>query len=265
MSELLLETRDGPLLILTLDDADRGNPLSAPLVVALQKSLADAAADDGVRAVILTGAGKHFSSGADLEALQRLVSEGSDAENRLDSEHLEGLFAELLGHPKLTVAAVHGAAMAGGCGLATTCDVVVAERGARFAYPEVKIGFIAALVSTFLTRRVAGHVARRLLIDPEILSGEKAVAIGLADELVEDGTALDRAQELALGVLRKASPAALTHTKALLNDTVGLGWREALSVASAANVRQRRHADCRRGVQTFLKNKTTPDWLDDGE
>ncbi len=263
MDELLLEAKDGPLLILTLNDADRGNPLSAALADRLHRALVDAAADDDVRAVILTGAGRHFSSGADLEALKRLGSDGSDAQNRIDSERLERLFAELLGHPKLTLAAVHGAAVAGGCGLATACDLVVAERGARFGYPEVKIGFIAALVSTFLTRRVAGHVARRLLIDPEILNGERAVEVGLADELAEDGAALDRTRELALRVLRGASPSALAETKALLNETVGLGWREALSVAAAANTRQRRHADCRRGIQTFLESKSTPDWLDE--
>lgn len=249
------------MLILTLDDAERGNPLSAPLVDGLHGALAAAAADDGVRGVILSGAGRHFSSGADLEALQRMASEASDEENRVDAGRLERLFTELLGHPKLTVAAVHGAAVAGGCGLATACDFVVAERGARFAYPEVKIGFIAALVSTFLTRRVAGHVARRLLLDPEMLTAERAVELGLADLLVDDGEALDRSRDLALGVLRKASPEALAQTKALLNETVGLGWREALSAASAANVRQRRHADCRRGVRTFLETKTSPDWL----
>ncbi len=263
MNNLLLENRDGPLQILTLNDPDRANPLSGQLVEGLNTALAASARDDGVRAVILTGAGRHFSAGADLEALQRLGSEGSDAENRIDLERLERLFAELLGHPKLTVAAVHGAAVAGGCGLATACDVVVAERGARFAYTEVKIGFVAAIVSTFLTRRVAGHVARRLLLDPELLSGERALELGLADELVDNDAALDRARELALGVVRKSSPEALAQTKALLNETVGLGWREALSVASAVNVRQRRHADCRRGVLTFLETKSTPDWLDE--
>ena len=152
--------------------------------------------------------------------------------------------------------------MAGGCGLATACDFVVAEPGARFAYTEVKIGFLAAMVLTFLTRRVPGHVARRLLLDPEMIDGERAVELGLADELAAEGTGLDTAIALARSVCSKASPSALAATKALLNETVGLGWREALATAVEANVRQRQEPDCIRGVQTFLGNKTTPDWLD---
>lgn len=139
---------------------------------------------------------------------------------------------------------------------------MVAERSSRFAYSEVKIGFIPALVSTFLTRRVPGHVARRLLLEAEPVSGERALALGLADELVDDGQALERARELALAVARKASPAALAATKRLLNDTVGQSWREALSFAAEANARQRLHPECRRGVRAFLDTKATPDWLE---
>ena len=139
---------------------------------------------------------------------------------------------------------------------------LVAERGAQFAYTEVMIGFIPALVSTFLTRRVPGHVARRLLIDPERIDGRRAVEIGLADELVGDGQALDEARRVALRIARKASPAALAATKRLLNQVVGRGWREALEIAAAANVAQRQHPECRRGMRSFLEAKSTPDWLD---
>jgi methylglutaconyl-CoA hydratase len=151
--------------------------------------------------------------------------------------------------------------VAGGCGLATACDLVVAEPGARFGYTEVKIGFLAAMVLTFLTRRLPGHVARRLLLDPEMIDGERAVAIGLADELAAGGEALATAVVLARKVCAKASPSALAATKALLNDVVGRDWRHALETAAEANVRQRRHPDCRRGVRSFLDTKTTPDWL----
>jgi len=172
MSELLLESREGALLLLTLNDPGRANALSAALAEDLVKALVRARGDDGVRAVILCGAGRHFSAGADLKALET-IADGGDAEANLrDSRRLEELFAELLDHPKLTIAAVQGAAVAGGCGLATACDLVVAEAGARFSYTEVRIGFIPALVSTFLTRRVAGHVARRLMLDPEMLDAE---------------------------------------------------------------------------------------------
>jgi methylglutaconyl-CoA hydratase len=252
---------DGPLRILTLTDPDRANPLSAELVTALDAALATAADDAGIRAVILAGAGRHFSAGADLGQLQQVAS-GSDPDGlRADSERLCHLFETLLGHPKLTFAAVHGAAIGGGCGLATACDVVVAEPGARFAYTEVTIGYVPALVLTFLGRRVSGHVARRLLLDPQRIDGARAVELGLADELAGEGLALERARELAMAMARKGSPAAIAATKRLLNETAGMDWRAALRHAAEVNASHRLHPECVRGVQTFLENKATPDWL----
>jgi methylglutaconyl-CoA hydratase len=261
MSDLLLERRDGPVLVLTLNDQERANPLSAALADRLYRALADAAEDRALRAIVLTGAGRHFSAGADLAALERLAEGGTEADNREDSERLERLYAELLDHPKLTVAAVHGAAIGGGCGLATACDLVIAERSARFGYTEITIGFIPALVSTFLTRRVSGSVARRLLLDPGLVDGARAVELGLADELVDDGTAIEAAVGRARSIAHRSSAAALAATKKLLNLSVGMAWRDALMAASRANVQQRRHPDCRHGVRTFLATKSTPDWL----
>jgi methylglutaconyl-CoA hydratase len=265
MPEVLLEERHGPIVVLTLNDPERANPLSPAMMEGLTVALETTAADPTLRAVILTGAGRHFSAGADLAALERIATGGDEAANHADVEMLNRLFKVLLGHSKLTVAAVHGAAVAGGCGLATACDLVVAEPGARFAYTEVRIGFLAAVVSTFLTRRVPGHVARRMLLDPEMLEGERAVEIGLADELAPEGEALQTAVALARSVCAKASPSALAATKALLNETVGLGWREALETAAVANVRQRMHPECARGIRTFLDTKATPNWLDDAD
>ena len=262
MAELVLKKSEGPVLVLTLNDPERANPLSSALMAVLRTELDAAAGSRSVRAVVLTGAGRHFSAGADLDALEAIAKGGGESSNRDDAENLRALFEVLLGHPKLTVAAVAGAAVAGGCGLATACDLVVAEPRARFAYTEVKIGFVAAVVLTFLTRRVAGHTARRLLLDPELIDGKRAVEIGLADELAAEGEAVSSAIELARSVCSKASPSALAVTKALLNETVGLGWREALEVAASANVRQRQEPDCARGVRSFLEKKTTPDWLE---
>jgi methylglutaconyl-CoA hydratase len=265
MSDILLQHRDGPLLELTLNDPGRANPLSPELAVELTAALEHAAGDARVRAVILTGAGRHFSAGADLAALEEVARGGDPRANLDDSRRLERLFASVLGHPKLTVAAVRGAAVAGGCGLATACDLVIAERDARLAYTEVRIGFVPALVSTFLTRRVAGHVARKLLLEATRVDGERALQIGLVDEIVDTGEVLDRARERALAVCRAASPAALAATKALLNRTAGMDWREALAVAAEANAEQRLHPECRRGVRAFLSTKSTPDWLEAAE
>ena len=263
MSDIVLREEHGPVLVIELNDPERANPLSSAMVVALSEALERAASDADLRAVVLTGAGRHFSAGADLEALERIAETGDEKANRSDTEQLRHLFELLLGHPKLTVAAVHGAAVAGGCGLATACDLVVTEPGARFAYPEVKIGFLAAMVLTFLTRRVAGQVARRMLLDPELIDGPRAVELGLADELAAEGEGVSSAVALARSVCAKASPSALAATKALLNETVGLGWQEAMALAAEANVQQRMHPECRRGVRAFLETKETPDWLED--
>jgi len=254
---------DGPLRVLTLNDPDRANPLSAELVCGLTAALRDAAESNRIRAVVLAGAGRHFSAGADLMALQQVATGSDPSSLRADSEALRELFEVLLGHPRLTLAAVHGAAIGGGCGLATACDLVIAEPLSRFAYTEVTIGYVPALVLTFLTRRVPGHVARRLLLDPERIDGEQAVALGLADELVPAGTALDRARELGLAIAHKTSSAAIAATKRLLGETAGMGWRDALAHAAEVNASHRLHPECVRGVRHFLKHKTTPDWLED--
>jgi methylglutaconyl-CoA hydratase len=264
MAVHILSDEAAPVRVLTLNDPARANPLSAALAEALTASLEAAADDARVRAVVLVGSGRHFSAGADLEALAELARGGDADANREDSQRLRRMFEVLLGHPKLTVAAVHGAAIAGGCGLATACDFVVAEPRARFAYTEVKIGFLAAMVLTFLTRRVPGHVARRLLLDPIPIDGVRAVEIGLADELAAEGEALEHALGFATRLTSQASPAALAATKRLLNEVVGLGWQEALEVAAAANVEQRQERDCVRGVRSFLDAKRTPDWLEEG-
>jgi methylglutaconyl-CoA hydratase len=261
MSEIVIEEARGPIVVLTLNDPGRANALSSAMVATLCGALERAASQDQVRAVVIAGAGRHFSAGADLDALERLAHAEDEAASRSDTEMLRHLFEVLLGHPKLTVAAVQGAAVAGGCGLATACDLVVVEPGARFAYTEVKIGFLAAMVLTFLTRRVAGHVARRMLLDPEMVDGAQAVELGLADEIAGEGQAVASAVKLAQSIASKASPSALAATKALLNETVGLGWREALSMAAEFNIRQRSHPECAKGVRTFLEGGSTPDWL----
>jgi methylglutaconyl-CoA hydratase len=263
MQSTVLVDNDGPIRMITLHDPERANPLSGDLVRTLTGALRDAADDDGVRAVLLAGAGKHFSAGADLSALQQIADGSDPAKLRRDSEQLRELFEELLGHPKLTIAAVHGAAIGGGCGLATACDFVIAEPRSTFAYTEVSIGYVPALVLTFLGRRVAGHVARRLLLDPERIDGARAVELGVADELADTGQALERAKQLALSVSRKCSPAAITATKRLLNETTGMGWREALQHAAGLNASHRLHPECIRGVKTFLEKRRTPDWLED--
>lgn len=225
--------------------------------------------EQGVRAILLSGEGKHFSAGADLEHLRSLRDAGQH-ENRRDSHALRMLFESILRQPALTIAMVHGACVAGGCGVATAHDFVVATEDARFLYSEVKIGFVAALVATFLPLRLRGADLREALLNPRFLGAAEAHRIGLvnrvlpADEVaaaesVEEAlTAAGR--ELAVEVLANASSTSIAATKKLLLDLVGRELGAALDHAEAVNAEARTTEDCKRGIAHVLEHKTAPRW-----
>ncbi|MEM6792750.1 MAG: enoyl-CoA hydratase/isomerase family protein [Acidobacteriota bacterium] len=250
---------DGDLLWVTLENAAKANALSAPLVREITELYSLDLRAEGVRAVLLRGAGRHFSAGADLAHLESLKSAGPE-ENLRDSGAIRDLFAAILYQPALTVAAVHGSCVAGGCGVATAHDYVVAEEGARFMYSEARIGFVPALVATFLPLRVRGRDLRELLLDPQFLGASEAQAIGLVNRVVPAGQQDAAAERLAAGILERGSSESIARTKALLLDSLGLPLEEALDRAARANAQSRETADCRRGIATFLETKRAPTW-----
>jgi methylglutaconyl-CoA hydratase len=251
--------RAGDLVRLVLDDPERANALSPALVAALTDAFRRDWRAEGVRALLLAGAGRNFCAGADLETLARLAGAGP-LEHRLESRKLRDLFDAVLRQEALTVALVQGACVAGGCGLATACDFVVAAESARFLYSEVRIGFVAALVATYLPLRLRGAELRELLLNPDFVPAARALELGLANRIVPDGE-LDAAGEALAGeLLSKASSESIAATKRLLLDLLGRPLDERLDRAAAANAAQRATADCRRGVATFLATKRTPDW-----
>jgi methylglutaconyl-CoA hydratase len=209
--------------------------------------------------VLLRGAGKHFSAGADLDHL-RALRDATPEQNREDSERLRGIFAAILRQPALTVAVVHGSCVAGGCGLATAHDYVVAAEDARFMYSEVRIGFVAALVATFLPLRVAGRDLRELLLDPQFIDARRALEIGLVNRVVPADGLEGAAEELATGILERASSESIARTKELLLDAVGLPLDRALERAAEINAEARATDDCKHGIATFLDTKKPPRW-----
>lgn len=255
----LIETRDDDLLRLELDDPARANALSPELITALTAVYGRDLRAEGVRAVLLSGAGKHFSAGADLDHLRGLRDAGPES-NLADSRAMKSLFEAVLRQPALTVAAVQGACVAGGCGLATAHDFVVAERDARFMYSEVRIGFVAALVATFLPLRLKGADLREVLLNPEFVGAERALELGLVNRVVANGSARDEAARLAVTVLERASSESIARTKSLLLEVLGRGLEEALEIAAEVNARARETDDCRRGVAAFLETKAAPKW-----
>ena len=197
----------------TLNRPDKRNAISYELIDELLEALA-AVERSSARVLILTGAGKAFCSGMDLENLRAITSRSPD-ENRKDSATMARLFHSLYEFPKLTIAAVNGPAVAGGCALATLCDLTIASAEATFGYTEVRIGFLPAIVSTFLIWQVGEKRARDLLLTGRILQADEALRLGLVTEVVEPARVLPRAREMA-EIFMQNSPASLTATKSLL-------------------------------------------------
>ena len=254
---LVRTERRGAVAVVELNRPDAGNALSNALVGELAHALAIGTA--GARAVVVTGAGRHFCAGADLAELAAGAA-APEGERVADAMRLAAVYAELLRVPAFTVAAVQGAAFGGGAGLAACCDLVIAGPEARFQFSETRLGFVPALISTFLPRRVAPALLARLLLDPEPLGPEAARAAGLADEIAAEplAAALARADEVA----HKVAASAVAETKRLLLELTVPELDARLAAAARANARQRVHPECRRGLAEFLATKRFPTWTE---
>ncbi len=257
--EALEVRQDGDLLRVTLNDPRRANALSPPMVAELTDLYRRPLREDGVRAVLLSGAGRHFSAGADLDHLRALRDAGPE-ENLADSRRVRDLFDAVLRQEALTIALVHGACVAGGCGLATAHDFVVAAETATFLYSEVRIGFVAALVATFLPLRVRGSDLRELLLFPRPLPASRALEIGLVNRVVPGERLAAAGDELAAEILANASSESIARTKRLLLEVLGKPLDQALALAAEANAAARATEDCKRGIATFLETKQPPRW-----
>lgn len=251
--------REDDLLWVTLDDPERANALSPGMVAALTEIYASDLRSDGIRCVLLAGVGENFSAGADLHHLASL-REASPQENLQDSQRLRMLFEAVLRQEALTLALVQGACVAGGCGLATAHDFVVAGANARFMYSEVRIGFVAALVATYLPLRLRGADVRELLLNPDFVGADRALELGLVNRVVPVADLRTAGRGLATQILQRASSESIARTKRLLLEVFGVPLAEALERAAEANAAARQTQDCRRGIDTFLQTKAPPDW-----
>jgi methylglutaconyl-CoA hydratase len=248
---------DANTATITLSRPDKRNAISYELISDLIRALEEVAKNSAVRVLILTGAGKAFSSGMDLDDLKSLIGRSS-AQNLEDSRTMVSLFRSLYEFPKPTIAAVNGAAIAGGTGLAFLCDFTVAVPEAKFGYTEVRIGFVPAIVSTFLLRQVGEKVARDLLLTGRIFGAEEAQKMGLVNEIVAPEKLLDRAHEFA-GQLAENSPLSLFNTKRLLTDHARAELDLQIEAAIRENAGIRESADFREGIESFLE-KRKPKW-----
>jgi methylglutaconyl-CoA hydratase len=249
-------TYDGPVATLTLNRPDKRNAISFELIQDLLGAFDDVEKSPA-QILILTGAGKAFSAGMDLENLKALLGL-SPEENLRDSETMVRLFRTLYEFPKVSIAAVNGAAIAGGTGLALLCDFTLAVPEAKFGYTEVRIGFVPAIVSTFLLRQVGEKQARDLLLTGRLFDAAEAQRLGLVSEIVAPEHLMDRARELGT-LLLENSPTSLRATKKLLTDHARAELDAQIAEAVRENARLRTTADFREGITSFLE-KRKPKW-----
>jgi methylglutaconyl-CoA hydratase len=241
---------------ITLNRADKRNAISYELIDDLIAALQQAASSP-VQVVILTGAGKAFCSGMDLDNLKQLTGRTHE-QNIQDSGTMASLFRTLYDFPKPTIAAVNGPAIAGGTGLATLCDFTLAVPEAKFGYTEVRIGFVPAIVSSFLIANIGEKRARDLLLTGRIFGAEEAQRLGLVNEVVAPEQLMSRTQELA-GQLLENSPASLQATKKLLSSYTREQLDRQIKQAIQSNAAIRQTADFKEGITAFLE-KRKPAW-----
>jgi methylglutaconyl-CoA hydratase len=251
---------EGALATITLNRPDKRNAISYELIEDLLAAF-DQVAKSSALVLILTGAGKAFCSGMDLENLKSLIGR-SPEQSLKDTQTMARLFRTLYEFPKPTIAAVNGAAIAGGTGLSTLCDFTLAVPDAKFGYTEVRIGFVPAIVSTFLLRQVGEKIARDLLLTGRLFDAAEAQRMGLVTEIVAAENLLGRARELAAQLIEN-SPASLRYTKRLLSDAARSELDAQIEAAVRENAAIRETADFLEGVTSFLE-KRKPKWSSQG-
>jgi methylglutaconyl-CoA hydratase len=245
-------TYEDKIATLALNRAGQRNAINRAMIEELLAALREVE-HSAAQVLIVCGEGKAFCAGMDLADLRSLASQTAE-ENHLHSQRIAALFRALYEFPKTTIAAVHGAAIAAGAGLATLCDFTLASPAASFGYTEVRIGFVPAIVSAFLLRQVAEKHARELLLTGRIIGAREAYRMGLVNEVVEEGELHERVRRLSAELLDN-SPASMRATKALLRSYDEGALSRNLEIGMEANAAMRQTADFKEGVASFLEKR----------
>lgn len=248
---MILYNIEGDVARITLDRPEKRNALSTELIEELREALLFSAKEEAVRAVLIAANGKDFCAGMDLADLAR----DSDVAGHLEAARtLAEVYLAIRRHPRPVVAAVQGRALGGGCGLATACDLVLAGESAQFGYPEVKLGFIPAIVMVMLQRSISDKRAFELLATGEPILANEARAMGLINRVVPDAEIPSGAETL-IRELTSKSGSALGLTKSLLHHTEDLPFESAIEAGINANALARMTGDARRGIEQFVNKK----------
>jgi methylglutaconyl-CoA hydratase len=249
MSEIIYKIEKSGAVI-TLNRPEKRNALNDLSVNLLKDYLHKANNDNTLRAIIIRGEGKDFCSGADLSALQK-IAESDILENLEDANSLAELFLLIRKIKIPVIASVHGRALAGGCGLATACDIVLAAKSARFGYPEVKIGFVPAIVTAILRRNLSEKRAFELITKGFDFDAETAEKIGLINQVFDDETFETDVQNY-VADYEKVSRSAVILSKRLLYQMDNMTFETALNAGVEVNTIARMTEDCQKGIAKFL-------------
>jgi len=249
---------DHRIAYITINRPDKKNALNQTLVKELTQAFTNAEKDDEVKVVVLRANGDVFSAGADLEYLQQL-QKNSLEENLSDSDELKKLFEKIYLMSKVTIAQVEGHAIAGGCGLTIVCDFVFAVPEADFGYTEVKIGFVPALVTYFLIRKIGEGKSRELLLTGELINANSARYSGLVNYVVKPAEIEEKVHQFARNIVERSSVNSIKLTKDLIAKLPQLTLDKALKLASETNAQARSSDDCKKGIAAFL-NKEKIRW-----
>ncbi len=258
MESPILTNIENRIGFITLNRPEKRNAMSPELISGLDQAFADFAKNAEVKVVVLKAEGKAFCAGADLDYIQQL-QHFTFEENLADSTRLKSLFSRIYEFPKVVIAQVQGHALAGGCGLVTVCDFAFSAPEALFGYTEVKIGFIPALVSVFLSEQIGLAKTTELLLSGELITSSKSAQIGLITEVVERESLEKRTFEFAHKLISDNSTFSMQETKRLLRNLGQSARHQALDQAAEANAKARGHADCVKGIAAFL-SKNKPGW-----
>jgi methylglutaconyl-CoA hydratase len=253
MPVVLIEKQTPQITVLTLNRPGRRNALTIELMSELAGAIENAAVDPKQRILILRGAGKAFCTGLDLEA----AADSSKA--HATAEAVARMLLALAQTRLVTIATVHGAAIAGGAGIMSACDFVIAAERTKIGYPEVRRGLVAGLVMTFLRRQLRERDLRELLLTSELIEADRAREIGLVNRVVPAGELESEAQKIAASVLQGA-PAAITNSKRLMEELWSSPFKEDIECALRHHLEARESEEAKEGIAAFLE-KRPPNWV----
>lgn len=255
---MILYNKSERIATITLNRPEKRNALNAEMVTQIKHALLQAKNDKEVKLILIKANGESFCAGADLAYLQQLQA-NSYEENIADSTHLMEMFEMIYNMPKVVISIVEGAALAGGCGLASVCDFCIATDESTFGYTEVKIGFIPAIVKVFLLRKLGETKTKELLLTGNIISAEEAAKIGLINTSLPKAELENYIQKLTYKLLNNSSEQSMGLIKEMISNIPSMSVKEALEYAVKMNANARASDDCKKGISAFL-NKEKISW-----